>query len=184
MNKYPPAEPVAFHFRTVSPNTTSGAQAALMTTRQSCDCYLLPVNGSSKSSMLIWLISLSCFNCVAMYSFIALVFFCILVQTPHDTCNSTLYVLNFLRHPFGCPPFDFCVATARSQLHYIKRSFLFQSSSLKLFFTRGLSAGFIIQQKGRPLAPFYFRATGRTCKERSEGTAIVRRRRNRVTLFR
>ena len=36
---------MVFHFRAVSPNTTSGAQAALMTTWQSCDCYLLPVNG-------------------------------------------------------------------------------------------------------------------------------------------
>ena len=45
LNKYPPAKPVVFHFRAVSPNTTSGAQAALMTTWQSCDCYLLPVNG-------------------------------------------------------------------------------------------------------------------------------------------
>ena len=44
-NKHPPAEPVVFHFRAVSPNTTSGAQAALMTTWQSCDCYLPPVNG-------------------------------------------------------------------------------------------------------------------------------------------
>ncbi len=46
-----------------------------MTTWQSCDCYLLPVNGSSKSSMLIGLTSLSYFNCVAMYSFIALLLF-------------------------------------------------------------------------------------------------------------
>ena len=46
-NKHPPAEPVVFHFRAVSPNTTSGAQAALMTTWQSCDCYLPPVNGHS-----------------------------------------------------------------------------------------------------------------------------------------
>ena len=44
-NKHPPAKPVVFHFRAVSPNTTSGAQAALMTTWQSCDCYLPPVNG-------------------------------------------------------------------------------------------------------------------------------------------
>ena len=36
---------MVFHFRAVSPNTTSGAQAALMTTWQSCDCYLPPVNG-------------------------------------------------------------------------------------------------------------------------------------------
>ena len=36
---------MVFQFRAVSPNTTSGAQAALMTTWQSCDCYLLPVNG-------------------------------------------------------------------------------------------------------------------------------------------
>ena len=36
---------MVFHFRAVSPNTTSGAQAALMTTWQSCDSYLLPVNG-------------------------------------------------------------------------------------------------------------------------------------------
>ena len=35
-------------------------------------------------------------------------------------------VLNSLRHPLGCPPFDFCVATARSQPHYIKRSFYFK----------------------------------------------------------
>ena len=38
---------MVFHFRAVSPNTTSGAQAALMTTWQSCDCYLPPVNGHS-----------------------------------------------------------------------------------------------------------------------------------------
>ena len=44
-NKHPPAEPVVFQFRAVSPNTTSGAQVALMTTWQSCDCYLPPVNG-------------------------------------------------------------------------------------------------------------------------------------------
>ena len=30
----------------------------------------------------------------------------------------------------------------------------------------------------------FFGATGRTCKERSDGTAIVRRRRDRVTSFR
>ena len=36
---------MVFQFRAVSPNTTSGAQAALMTTWQSCDCYLRPVNG-------------------------------------------------------------------------------------------------------------------------------------------
>ena len=36
---------MVFQFRAVSPNTTSSAQAALMTTWQSCDCYLLPVNG-------------------------------------------------------------------------------------------------------------------------------------------
>ena len=36
---------MVFQFRAVSPNTTSGAQAALMTTWQSCDCYLPPVNG-------------------------------------------------------------------------------------------------------------------------------------------
>ena len=46
-NKYPPAKPVVFHFRAISPNITCGAQAALMTTRQSCDCYLPPVNGHS-----------------------------------------------------------------------------------------------------------------------------------------
>ena len=46
-NKYPPAKPVVFHFRAISPNITSGAQAALMTTWQSCDCYLPPVNGHS-----------------------------------------------------------------------------------------------------------------------------------------
>ena len=44
-NKYPPAKPEVFHFRAVSPNTTSSAQVALMTTWQSCDCYLPPVNG-------------------------------------------------------------------------------------------------------------------------------------------
>ena len=44
-NENPPAKPEDFHFRAVSPNATSGAQAALMTTWQSCDCYLLPVNG-------------------------------------------------------------------------------------------------------------------------------------------
>ena len=52
-NKYPLAEPEVFQFRAISPNTTSGAQATHMTTWQSCDCYLLPVNGSSKSSILI-----------------------------------------------------------------------------------------------------------------------------------
>ena len=53
LNKYPPAKPEVFHFRAVSPHITGSAQAALMTTWQSCDCYLLPVNGSSKSSILI-----------------------------------------------------------------------------------------------------------------------------------
>ena len=46
-NKYPPAKPVVFHFRAISPNITSGAQDALITTWQSCDCYLPPVNGHS-----------------------------------------------------------------------------------------------------------------------------------------
>ena len=46
-NKYPPAKPVVFHFRAISPNITSGAQAALITTWQSYDCYLPPVNGHS-----------------------------------------------------------------------------------------------------------------------------------------
>ena len=38
---------MVFHFRAISPNITSGAQAALMTIWQSCDCYLPPVNGHS-----------------------------------------------------------------------------------------------------------------------------------------
>ncbi|HIZ09427.1 MAG TPA: hypothetical protein H9726_02945 [Candidatus Borkfalkia avicola] len=46
-NKNPPAKPVVFHFRAISPNITSGAQAALITTWQACDCYLPPVNGHS-----------------------------------------------------------------------------------------------------------------------------------------
>ena len=43
------------------------------------------------------------------------------------------------------------VATARSQLHFIKRSFLLQASPLKLFVTRGLSAGFSHQIKRAPI---------------------------------
>ena len=43
-----------------------------------------------------------------------------------EPCNTTLYVLYFLCHPFGCPPFDSEFATARSQLYYIKRSFFFK----------------------------------------------------------
>ena len=39
-NKYPLALPVDFHFRAVSPNTTSSAQAALMTTCQSLHLLL------------------------------------------------------------------------------------------------------------------------------------------------
>ena len=46
-NKYPPAKPVVFHFRAISPNITCGAQAALITIWQSCDCYLPPVKGHS-----------------------------------------------------------------------------------------------------------------------------------------
>ena len=38
---------MVFHFRAISPNITSGAQAALITTWQACDCYLPPVNGHS-----------------------------------------------------------------------------------------------------------------------------------------
>ena len=45
------------------------------------------------------------------------------LQFPKDI----YLVLNFLRHPFGCPPFDFRFATARSHPHYIKRSFYFKS---------------------------------------------------------
>ena len=43
-------------------------------------------------------------------------------------------MINSLCHPFGCPPFDFYVATARSQLYYIKRSFIFNTLRLSSFF--------------------------------------------------
>lgn len=70
--------PEDIYFRAVSPNTTNSAQAALMMTRQSCDCYLLPVNGcpsrpySFDASLYP---ALAGFSRVAMYSFIALMFF-------------------------------------------------------------------------------------------------------------
>ena len=52
----------------------------------------------------------------------------------------------------GCPPFDFCcncqVATSLYQ-----KEFLFHPSSLKLFFTRGLSAGFDIQKSRAGFPP-------------------------------
>lgn len=55
----------------------------------------------------------------------------------------------------GCPPFDLCcncqVATSLYQ-----KEFLFHPSSLKLFFTRGLSAGFDIQKNAPFRARFKF----------------------------
>ena len=58
-----------------SPNTTGNAQVRLLLACQPCICYLLPVNGSHGSNRLSWSLSLSLFNCSAIYSFIILVFF-------------------------------------------------------------------------------------------------------------
>ena len=57
-----------------SPNTTSGAQVRIKCL-PACACYLLPLKGSCGSNILSWSFSLSLFNCSAMYSLIAFVFF-------------------------------------------------------------------------------------------------------------
>jgi len=67
-------------------------------------------------------------NCIVLlifYRFLLSVyrilsFFGTLVQTRYDICSSTLYVLDFLCHPFGDPPFDFTSAAARPLSVYQK----------------------------------------------------------------
>ncbi len=76
-----------------------------------------------------------------------ILFACILTQILYDTYNFILYLLNFLCHPFGFPPFDFRFATAGSHHHYINRN-LFQYLSLKFHVARGPSAGGAIQKRG------------------------------------
>lgn len=76
-----------------------------------------------------------------------ILFACILTQILYDTYNFILYLLNFLCHPFGFPPFDFRFATAGSHHHYINRN-LFQYLSLKFHVARGPSAGGAIQNRG------------------------------------
>ena len=142
---------MVFHFRAVSPNTTSGAQAALMTTWQSCDCYLPPVNGP--------------FLCLTFFSYAFAPLFVPYFNFP--VCFLSLLFLLFL--PFCLFPFlllAFC-------------------SSAKPLLNPRTIRGFSYTSKV-PEFSFgdLYRATGRTCKERSDGTAIVRPRRNRVTLFR
>lgn len=87
-NKYPPAKPEVFHFRAVSPNTTSSAQVALMTTWQSCDCYLPPVNGP--------------FLCLTFFSYAFAPLFLFLISIFPFTFLSLLFLL-FL--PFFLSPF-------------------------------------------------------------------------------
>ena len=90
-NKHPPAEPVVFQFRAVSPNTTSGAQAALMTTWQSCDCYLLPVNGP--------------FLCLTFFSYAFAPLFLFLIFIFPFTFLSLLFLLFLLFLPYFLLPF-------------------------------------------------------------------------------
>ena len=46
-NKHPPAKPVVFHFRAVSPDTAGGTQAALVTARRLVGAVCCPQNGPS-----------------------------------------------------------------------------------------------------------------------------------------
>ena len=56
-------------------NTTGYAQVRLLLACQPRMVYLLPVNGSRGSKILNWSVSLSTFSWLAIYSFIAAVFF-------------------------------------------------------------------------------------------------------------
>ena len=58
-----------------SPNTTGGTQVCCLLACQPCNCYLLPINGSRGSNIDNWSLSISLFNWLATYSFIAFVFF-------------------------------------------------------------------------------------------------------------
>ena len=57
-----------------------------------------------------------------------IIFYDILARIQYDTCNSILYVLNYLWRylilSFNCHPILFFVVTARSQLYYTKSEFL------------------------------------------------------------
>ena len=62
-------------FSGITLNFTGCAQVRFLLACQPCIAYLLPVNGFRGSNMLNCSLSLSFFNWVAMYSFIAAVFF-------------------------------------------------------------------------------------------------------------
>ena len=79
---------MVYQFRAVSPNTTSSAQVALMTTWLSCDCYLPPVNGP--------------FLCLTFFSYAFAPLFLFLISIFPFTFLSLLFLL-FL--PFFLLPF-------------------------------------------------------------------------------
>ena len=74
-NKYLPVKRGGISFSGKALTITGNAQVRFRLACQPCNCYLLPINGSRGSNMLNWSLFLSFFNCSAIYSFIAFVFF-------------------------------------------------------------------------------------------------------------
>ena len=76
LHKHPPARPVVFQLRAVSPDTASGAHTALMTACQSLDSRLLPVNGfplrAASSFTLLPISRFSVYHCLSCLIFFML----------------------------------------------------------------------------------------------------------------
>ena len=75
--------------------------------------------------LLLLLLFLSNYT-ILLISFLFLIFFIqkipffyILVQILYGTCNSNLYVINFLHHSFKCSPFNISFCNCQSQNYYI-----------------------------------------------------------------
>lgn len=98
LHKHPPARPVVFQLRAVSPDTASGAHTALMTACQSRDSRLLPVNGfplrAASSFTLLPISRFSVYHCLS-----CLIFF----HAFFTSADFSLALFPFIAEDSCCP---------------------------------------------------------------------------------